>query len=77
MSRETQFEQHLYTRAVQNLVPISGTFELLPMCNLNCKMCYVKKSASEVEKAGGLFCADDWIKLGRKAVDAGMLFLLL
>ena len=77
MSLETQFEQHLYQKAVANLVPISGTFELLPMCNLNCKMCYVKKSASEVEKAGGLFCADDWIQLGRKAVDAGMLFLLL
>ena len=22
-------------------VPISGTFELTPLCNLDCKMCYV------------------------------------
>lgn len=77
MSTENLLENHLYTRAAQKHIPISGTFELLPVCNLDCKMCYVKKSMSEVRQLGGLRSADEWIALGRKAVDAGMLFLLL
>ena len=77
MATENLLEHHLYTRAAQKRIPISGTFELLPVCNLDCKMCYVKKSMSEVRQLGGLRSADEWIELGRKAVDAGMLFLLL
>lgn len=77
MAIENLLENHLYTRAAQKRIPISGTFELLPVCNLDCKMCYVKKSMSEVRQLGGLRSADEWIALGRKAVDAGMLFLLL
>lgn len=77
MPLETYLENHLYTKAALNRIPISGTFELLPVCNLDCKMCYVKKSMSEVKRLGGLWSADDWIALGKRAVDAGMLFLLL
>lgn len=77
MSNENILENRLYTIAAQKKVPVSGTFELLPVCNLDCKMCYVKKSMSEVRCAGGLRSSDEWIELGRKAADAGMLFLLL
>lgn len=77
MTGETLLENHLYTKAAQKHIPISGTFELLPVCNLDCKMCYIKKSMSEVRQLGGLRNADDWISLGRRAADNGMLFLLL
>lgn len=77
MSTENYLENYLYTKAAQNHIPISGTFELLPVCNLDCKMCYVKKSMSDVKQLGGLRNADEWISLAKKAVDAGMLFLLL
>ena len=77
MSQESLLEHHLYAKAAQKHIPLSGTFELLPVCNLDCKMCYVKKSMSEVRQQGGLRDAGEWISLGRKAVDAGMLFLLL
>ncbi len=77
MSTESAFERYLYTRAAQRGVPISGTFELLPVCNLDCRMCYVKKSMAEVNRLGGLRSADEWLTLARKAVDAGMIYLLL
>lgn len=77
MSKETYLENYFYNKAALNRIPISGTFELLPVCNLDCKMCYVKKSMSEVKQLGGLKSADEWIALGKSAVDAGMLFLLL
>lgn len=77
MPKTGYLEDYLYNKAAQNIVPISGTFELLPVCNLNCKMCYVKQDMQAVNKEGGLHTAEEWISLGKKAVDAGMLFLLL
>ena len=33
-------EAFLLRRAAKTGVPITGSFELTPLCNLNCKMCY-------------------------------------
>lgn len=77
MSSGNITENYLYALAAQKQIPVSGTFELLPICNLDCKMCYVKRSVPEVKRAGGLRNADEWIELGRRAANAGMLFLLL
>lgn len=58
-------------------IPVSGTFELTPRCNLNCEMCYIHMSPAEESKIGTELSTEEWIHLGRKAVDAGMLYLLL
>lgn len=77
MNNENKFEQFLYNKASLSRTPISGTFELLPVCNLNCKMCYIKKSMKEVNAAGGLKELDQWLFLAKEAKKAGLLFLLL
>ena len=40
---EPRLTQYLFDRASRTLTPLSGTFELSPVCNLACKMCYVRK----------------------------------
>lgn len=57
--------------------PISGTFELSPMCNFSCRICYVRRTASEVAALGGLQPASRWLSWAREAREAGMLWLLL
>ncbi len=42
---EPRLTQYLFDRASRTLTPLSGTFELSPVCNLACKMCYVRKDA--------------------------------
>lgn len=71
------FEQHLFQRASQMHTPIYGVFELLPLCNLNCDMCYVRLDQKEMNAQGKLRTAGQWIDLARQAKDAGTLFLLL
>lgn len=71
------FEQHLFQRASQMHTPIYGVFELLPLCNLNCDMCYVRLDQKEMNAQGKLRTAGQWIDLARQAKDAGALFLLL
>lgn len=77
MNNELLFEKRLYDKACLTNTPISGTFELLPTCNLACKMCYVRLSQNEVVKQGGLRTVEEWLTLARKAKEQGMLFLLL
>lgn len=58
-------------------IPIAGSFELLPVCNLHCKMCYVRKSMAQVNAMGGLLPTEQWLFLARQARDEGMLSPLL
>ena len=69
---------YLYAKASRMKIPLSGTFELSPVCNFACRMCYVRKTAKEVrESPRGILTLDDWRRLAREAHEAGMLYLLL
>ena len=59
-------------------IPLHGTFELTPLCNLDCRMCYVHLSASQLEKTGGsLLTTAQWKQIMEQAADAGMLHATL
>lgn len=70
-------EKMMLSRAAAAQRPINGTLELLPLCNMNCDMCYIRLSRAEMEERGRLYTADEWINLGRQMQQAGVLFLLL
>lgn len=74
---ESRISRFLHYKASAQGIPLSGTFELTPCCNLSCKMCYVRKPMSEVVAGGGLMPAEEWIALAEKCRDMGMLYLLL
>ena len=38
--------RRLWAKAGAERIPLTGAFELLPICNFACKMCYVRKSRS-------------------------------
>lgn len=77
MGIEPKSATRMFRKAGQLGIPLHGVFELTPMCNMNCKMCYVRKSAEEVKEAGGLISPEQWYDMALQARDAGMLFLLL
>lgn len=71
-------EKELRKRADINHIPISGTFELTPLCNMDCRMCYVRMNKQEMELMGKkLHTPQEWISLAKKAVENGLMFLLL
>lgn len=73
----TTLEKVILQKAATAQRPINGTLELLPLCNMNCAMCYIRRDRSEVERGGGLRTAEEWIGLGEEMRKAGVLFLLL
>ena len=44
MEDGTTIEQQMFAMAAEKKVPLYGVLELLPLCNLNCDMCYVRMS---------------------------------
>ena len=70
-------EKTMLRRASAAQRPITGTLELLPICNMNCDMCYIRLSRTEMEKKGRMRTADEWISMGEEMERAGVLFLLL
>ena len=77
MGMSNPIARALIADAKQARVPITVNFELLPICNLDCKMCYIRTDGAEVRRQGGLIPADAWLGLARELLDAGTLFLLL
>ena len=73
----TTVERMLLDQAKCTRTPANGSIELLPLCNMNCDMCYVRLSKKEMEAKGRLRTADEWLEVGRQMKDAGVLFLLL
>ncbi len=57
-------------------VPISGSFELTPLCNLDCRMCYVHLNKEQMRGAK-LLTADQWKEIMQQAIDAGMMYARL
>lgn len=77
MPREPISAARLFRKAGKLGIPLHGAFELTPVCNMSCEMCYVRKTMPEVQAAGGLLTADDWYEMGVQAQKAGLLYLLL
>ncbi|MDY3854303.1 MAG: radical SAM protein [Butyribacter sp.] len=70
-------EEKLCIQATEKKIPVSGAFELSPLCNMSCDMCYARMERGEVKQAGELLEGDVWIDWARQMREAGMMFLLL
>ena len=73
----TTLERRLVYKAKKSKVPINGSIELLPLCNMNCDMCYIRLSPSEMEAQGRLRSLEEWSQAAEEMKNAGTLFLLL
>lgn len=71
----------LYFKALKlygkvNCIPVSATFELTPLCNFNCPMCYVHRQKDE-ETVSQMMTAEQWLDLAGQAKELGTLRLTL
>lgn len=77
MADASTVEQMLLNQARVRKIPANGSLELLPLCNLNCKMCYVRLTKQEMEAQGRMRTLEEWMDIGRQMKNGGVLFLLL
>lgn len=77
MEGASAVERRMLDWASERRSPINGSIELLPLCNMNCDMCYVRLSPEEMRAKGRMRTAQEWLDIARQMRDAGTLFLLL
>lgn len=70
-------EAMLLEDADKTHTPLLGTFELLPLCNMSCKMCYVRQTREEMDAQGRMLTCDEWLRIAGEACEKGLLYLLL
>lgn len=75
---ESPLTRMLFDKASKAKIPLSGTFELSPVCNFSCRMCYVRKTQAEViANPRQIMTLEEWKKLAEEMKQQGMLYLLL
>lgn len=69
------FYKAVWEQAFAEAIPISGTFELTPRCNFNCRMCYVHLKSEQIPNYGRELTAKEWIRIAQEAKEAGTTWL--
>ena len=69
------FSLFLGRKARRMGVPLNGQFELTPLCNFRCEMCYVRLDREQMDRP--LLTPAQWKDLISQAVEAGMLHVTL
>lgn len=67
------YKRYLNFRARMRGQVYTGGFELTPLCNFDCKMCYVHLTKKQMEQEAKLLTTQQWINIMEQAVDAGMM----
>ena len=63
---------YLALKARKKGIPLSGKFELTPLCNFNCRMCYVHLDVNQL-KNQSILPVEAWKDLIHQAWEAGMI----
>jgi len=72
LQRREAYTRFLNLQARKKGVPLHGVFELTPICNLDCKMCYVHLKPEQMGNQS-LMPVKQWKALMTQAMDAGMM----
>lgn len=72
VQKRRQMEQFLLRKARLQGRPYCASFELTPLCNFDCKMCYMHLTKEQAEREGKILTTAQWLDIVRQAVDAGV-----
>ena len=74
---ELTVKDYAFKKGAAKRIPVSGTFELTSRCNFRCAMCYIHSESQQRFNAERELTGEQWLAIGREAVNAGMIYLLL
>jgi len=71
LQRQEAYKRFLNLQARMRGTVYSGGFELTPLCNFDCKMCYVHLQKEQISQP--ILTTEQWLGIMSQAVDAGMM----
>ena len=64
-------DRYIMDKARMSRTPYAGGFELTPLCNLDCKMCYVHLKAGQMDRS--LLTGEQWKQIIGQAIENGLI----
>ena len=74
---EPKLSEYLNRKAAAKKTPLSVALELTPVCNMACRMCYVRMDKKTQESIAPLRSGSEWIRIAEQAREQGLLYILL
>ena len=74
---EPQVTEYLHRKATASKTPLNAAFELTPVCNMACRMCYVRMDKKTQESIAPLRTSEEWLTIAEQAREHGLLYILL
>ena len=74
---EPKVTEYLHRKAATLKTPLNVAFELTPVCNMACRMCYVRMDKKTQESIAPLRTSADWLRIAEEARGQGLLYILL
>ena len=71
----TEYVNRLVAGCREAGVPSSAAFELTPLCNFSCNMCYIRLTPDQARLQGEALTADEWLRVAEQARRLGVLGL--
>lgn len=73
IQRQEEYKHFMNLQARMRGQVHSCGFELTPLCNFSCRMCYVHLTEAQARREGEILSTAQWRDIMRQAVDAGMM----
>ena len=72
-----EYVQALLQKCKASRIPASATFELTPLCNFNCNMCYIHLTKEQAAQQGEMLSTEQWLRIAGEAKQQGCFALEL
>ena len=73
----SEYCKPLFEKCKKEEIPFHACFELTPLCNFNCNMCYIHLTPRQAKAQGRLLSTDQWMRIAEDAKKMGTITLEL
>jgi radical SAM additional 4Fe4S-binding domain len=69
--------KRLTEKVLSKGLPTQANFEITPLCNLSCKMCFVRLDKDKMDSMGKLMTAEQWKNVTEQTANLGTMTILI
>ena len=68
----SEYAAQLSERGIEACKPTMAVFELTPLCNFNCYMCFIHLTPEQARAQGEALSTEEWLRIARDAKRLGV-----
>lgn len=69
------YSKSVFEKCKEAGIPFQACFEMTPLCNFKCNMCYIRLDPEQAKEQGRILTTQEWIRIAEEAKKLGVVFL--